>query len=347
MRAFIKKYGSVLYIALATAIVLVVISRSKDLPDAIKAFGYMETEWVWAALAVMVLYILTRCGLLIYYLRRQGEKIGLFDALVVSGTGHFYSAITPSASGGQPMQVLAMHRRGIPVSTAVATVSVKFIGFQVSLLLMGLICWILNGSMVYGQLGGMLYIVVLGFVLNGVLMAAVILTAGRIALVNRALSWCVRLAARLHFVKDEDATRAKAQKSLEEYRSALWALLTHPLDALMVLLLSLLQVLFLMSVPFCLYRAFALEGWTFGQLLTLQLLLFISAAFVPLPGAAGVQEGGFYLFFLDIFPEGSILAAMLCWRLFTYYLLMIFGLATMIAESLRNWIRGKGRPRDG
>ena len=346
MRAFIKKYGSVLYIALATAIVLVVISRSKDLPDAIKAFGYMETEWVWAALAVMVLYILTRCGLLICYLRRQGEKIGLFDALVVSGKGHFYSAITPSASGGQPMQVLAMHRMGIPVSTAAATVSVKFIGFQVSLLLLGLVFWILNGSMVYEQLGGMLYIVVLGFVLNGVLMAVVILTAGRIALVNRALAWCVRLAARLHLVKDENAARTRAEESLEEYRSALWALLTHPLDALMVLLLSLLQIFFLMGVPFCLYRAFSLEGWTFGQLLTLQLLLFISAAFVPLPGAAGVQEGGFYLFFLDIFPEGSILAAMLCWRLFTLPA-DVFGLATMIAESLRNWIKGKGRPRDG
>ena len=60
-----------------------------------------------------------------------------------------------------------------------------------------------------------------------------------------------------------------------------------------------------MLVPLCLYRAFGLSGWAPADLFTLQLLLFIAAAFVPLPGAAGAQEGGFYLFFRGVFPEGK------------------------------------------
>jgi len=61
---------------------------------------------------------------------------------------------------------------------------------------------------------------------------------------------------------------------------------------------------------------------------------------VPLPGAAGAQESGFCVFFRGIFPEDSLAAAMLCWRWFTYYLLMILGLIMMAAGSGK---RTKGR----
>ena len=40
-------------------------------------------------------------------------------------------------------------------------------------------------------------------------------------------------------------------------------------------------------------------------LLTLSLLLFISASYTPLPGASGAQEGGFLYYFRNIFTGGT------------------------------------------
>ena len=347
MKKFIKKYASALYILLASLLVVVIVLHSSDLPAAMQAFGTLKPQWLWACGGLIALYLAARAATLIYYLGRQGVRIALTDAFIVTGIGQFYSAITPSSSGGQPMQVLAMHRLGIPVSTGTATVSVKFIGFQCAVLIIGLIFWLTHWDMTAEQLAGMRYLVVLGYLVNSALLVGVVLTMVRSRWVNRAISWCVRQLARLHITKDQESSEHKALVLLEEYRQALTQLIAHPGQALAVLALSCLQIVSLMAVPVCLYQAFSLSGWAPVDLFTLQLLLFIAAAFVPLPGAAGAQEGGFYLFFRGVFPEGEILAAMLCWRFFTYYLLMAVGLVAVVAYEIRDWLCRRREERHG
>lgn len=347
MLKFLRKYAGVAYILLASLVVVAVVLNSTELPDAMRAFGTLKVGWVWVCAALMCMYLLLRSCTLWYYLRRQGFRIKLVDVIMVTGVGQFYSAITPSSSGGQPMQVLALHRRGIPVSTATAALAVKFLGFQSAFMLLGLGFWLGNWQMVARQLGGMRYLVALGYVVNSALMVGVLLTMVRSHWVNRALGWCVRQLARLRIVKDEQAMQLKAVQMLEEYRAAFKHLIAHPGQALAVLALSCAQIMCLMGVPACLYRGFGLTGWQSGELYTLQLLLFIAAAFVPLPGAAGAQEGGFYLFFQGVFPEGDVLAAMLCWRCFTYYLLLVLGMVAVVADALRGWIVRRRAQGDG
>lgn len=131
---------------------------------------------------------------------------------------------------------------------------------------------------------------------------------------------------------------------MNDYRQSLLTLKSRPLDAAVMFLLSLMQVFFLMVVVCCLYHAFRLGGTDNLSLLTLQLLLFITAAFVPLPGAAGAQEGGFYLFFRGIIPETDIVALMICWRFFTYYLLLMLGLIAVIWDGIaRRIVRRRGK----
>jgi uncharacterized membrane protein YbhN (UPF0104 family) len=66
---------------------------------------------------------------------------------------------------------------------------------------------------------------------------------------------------------------------------------------------------------------------------TLQTLLYISASFVPLPGASGAQEYGFTLFFGSIFPGTMMIGVIVVWRIMTYYLLMATGFAAVLAEG--------------
>ena len=84
----------------------------------------------------------------------------------------------------------------------------------------------------------------------------------------------------------------------------------------------------------CGFLNFGILAQSFA-IMTLQLLLFIAAAFVPLPGAAGAQESGFCVFFHGIFQEESLMAAMVCWRFFSYYLLLVVGLIMMAVAGFR------------
>ena len=63
------------------------------------------------------------------------------------------------------------------------------------------------------------------------------------------------------------------------------------------------------------------------------MLLYVSAAYTPLPGASGAQEGVFALYFANIFPSGIRFMALLLWRFFTYYISLIIGAIVTIVKG--------------
>ncbi len=327
MKKAVKRYAGALYVAAMTAAVLVVLSCTDELSRVGAALSALDMRWVVAAAACIAAYLFLRMAALRGYLARHGARISWRTAMGATGVGQFYSAITPSASGGQPMQVLWLRRRGVPASLGTACVSAKFLGFQTAVLLLGGALGLANWRAVSAQIYGLRWLVVLGYALNGGLIACVLLTLPRAGAVRWLGGWIVRLGARLKFVKRPEAALARFDAAFADYRAALISLIRNPLDALAMLAVSLAQVLAYMGVAVCLYHAFGLSGASDQWVLTLQTLLFIAAAFVPLPGAAGAQESGFIAFFHGVFPEGDLAAAMLCWRFFTYYLLLVGGLA--------------------
>ena len=51
----------------------------------------------------------------------------------------------------------------------------------------------------------------------------------------------------------------------------------------------------------------------------------VVAAYTPLPGASGAQEGVFSLYFQSLLPGDLMLSGLLAWRFITYYLVLIVG----------------------
>lgn len=340
MRALLKKYFGPIYIALITAVVAGILLCNNEMGMIFDALGALNVRWVWAAGGCIVVYLFLRMAQMRYYLARRGQRIGWLQAAEVTGAGQFYSAITPSSSGGQPMQVLHLRRMGVPVSLGTACASVKFLGFQTAFLALGGVMAVARWEMLSHQLYGLRWLVALGYVVNAALIVAVVLTIPKSRAVDALIRLVIRLGERLRLVKNGEAAFERFQDSLKDYRDALVQLMKAPMDALIVFGLSLLQVVAYMFVAVCMYRAFGLTGMPDGDILALQLMLFIAAAFVPLPGAAGAQESGFCAFFAGIFPGDSLIAAMVCWRFFSYYLLLVLGLAMMLP------VRFRGRKRN-
>ena len=100
-----------------------------------------------------------------------------------------------------------------------------------------------------------------------------------------------------------------------------------------------LGMLALMMVPVCLYHALGLSGIAVIEIITVGVLLYISASYTPLPGASGAQEGGFALFFSGIFPDATLFVALLIWRFFTYYLTIIVGAVVTTVENVSGMIK--------
>ena len=60
-------------------------------------------------------------------LRNRGYRISLFRVLLTVLIGMYYSNLTPSSAGGQPMQVNSMRKAGIPVGYGTMAVTIRFI----------------------------------------------------------------------------------------------------------------------------------------------------------------------------------------------------------------------------
>ena len=311
------------------------------------AWHTMRTaDWKWILMAIgawCVFISFEALGIHVFF-RRQKVKIHYFSSLIVTLIGSFYSSVTPAATGGQPMQVLALKRRGIPAGISTSNLAVKFFTFQTALLSLGGLMWILNPGVVQDCIARVgIWFVIAGFLLNGLTVVAVLMLAISKNLVRAILTLAIRIGKALHLVKDVADTASKADAAIEDFHASVDMLTHHPLQLFQLYLLSCVQVLGLMSIVYCVYRALGLSSRSYFDILTLQLLLYIGASFTPLPGASGAQEGGFLLIFGNVFPDAKMFGAQLLWRFFTYYFTLIIGITAIIIDSAGNIRRVKKR----
>ena len=330
-----------LVIFLTIGIVIYLGAANGDIGDAWVALISSDLNWIGAAVVSYGIFMIFEALSVHVFFRQQNVKIKFRSTLLVSIIGMFYSSVTPAATGGQPMQVFAFKKRGVAAGISSSGLAVKFFCFQVALLSLGGLFWILHPEIVNACVNRARVIVITGFVLNGFTVAAVLLLAINKNIVRGIITLIINIGKKLHIIKDVARTTSKLDAALADFHASVNMVTHHPGQLLVLIGISCIQVMGLMSISYCVYRAMDLSGHLFGEILALQLLLYIGASFTPLPGASGAQEGGFYIFFQDIFPANKMLGALLLWRFFTYYLSLIVGLGCVVWDSSSNMKRKK------
>ena len=118
-------------------------------------FHHFEFAEIWGiiqsasggplAVAVMMVpvYLLCYGGVMQLFLRSFGYRTGLLRCTGYGCIDFYYSAITPSSTGGQPMVIYHMEKDGVPMSKAVLAPLVHTVLYKVVLILFtvaGLVC---------------------------------------------------------------------------------------------------------------------------------------------------------------------------------------------------------------
>ena len=127
----------------------------------------------------------------------------------------------------------------------------------------------------------------------------------------------------MHIARKPEQTLEGWLEHIELFHSTIRSMKLRQL--LMQCLFGGLQLMSLMTVIWCVYRGLGLTGSTWGELVTLDLAHYLSAAYTPMPGASGASEGVFSLYYHLVFPGSLGVAAMLLWRFYTYYISLIAG----------------------
>ena len=330
-----SKKSTIFNIVLITVVILaviLVIILNGDIEVTWNTLIHANLNWVLAAFGCWVGFVLLDAFFMQAFFIQQGIRIGYHHNIYVALIGMFYSNVTPAATGGQPMQVMSLKRRGVNPGISSTGVAVKFFCWQLALLMAGTALWIFNPDAL-DLTGKPIAFIVLGYLLNGAAVAVVFLLALRPRAVTGLINFVLKAGSKLHLIKNPDATRQKMEHSIDEFNSSVDMIKNHPFQLIRLIMIEILQVVSLMSITYFVYRAVGLSEVDYLDILTIQTLLYITVSFFPLPGAAGAQEIGFSGFFKGVFGE-TCSAAMLIWRFFTYYIMILLGLVGVVEDSV-------------
>jgi len=331
-----KKLLTILYILLTVCIILIIGVFDKSIYDLGEVFGRLNLFWVGLGFLSMVLYWICDGIILDYTTASMYGRKHFLQSLKVALIGQYYNAVTPFASGGQPVQVYYMRKMGIPIGYAGSILTVKFLAYQTVLSLYCIWAMVLKLKFVLNQYTEIFWLSLIGFLINA---AAVFLIILVIISKNLVISLSVKiisLAHRFKLLKDPDKAQESAKKHLEDFHKSAEFMKHNIWEMIVICVWTALQLTFYFSITYFIYRAFDLNTASMIDMIAIQSFLYLAVSFFPTPGASGASEGGFYIFFSMFFPKSLLFVSMLIWRVVSYYSNIIVGGILILADSIRN-----------
>lgn len=322
-----------LYIA-ATVIVMVLFGvLNRQFKNVFRTLSNMTPGFLTLAVLVTVAYCFFEGGIIRLLMKSQGVPMKRRDGLKIGLIGLYYSYITPSATGGQPMQAAYLRRDKVPVGLSTAVLFMKFACFQCAFVLISLVSFCGMYPKLAAENPGIIPFIVLGLVVNvgSVVFFSCLFNKRVLGTLCRFAKWIVKkikfLEKRFHLLDSIDKFQADFSSYTDDFqgkwKSILWAAL-----------LSVPQFILQMSIIYFVFRAFGYSTISYFEVLAVQSLLQVSVSFMPMPGASGAQEIGFSAFFKNYFRPGDLYSAVMVWRFFTYYLVVIAGALLVVADQL-------------
>ncbi|MDR0223322.1 MAG: flippase-like domain-containing protein [Oscillospiraceae bacterium] len=254
--------------------------------------------------------------------------------VVITLIGHYFNCITPFATGGQPMQIYYMTRYGVSLGGSVVALLSRFIVYQFVLTVYTAAVLFANFSYYTKELGGLMFLTIIGFSVNFCVLFALITLAFFKKTAEKISHGAIKIAAKLRLIKEVKKKIAYIDGELEQYHKNFELIRKNPLLVLKLMILSAFQLTVFFSVSFVIYRGLGLSGVSPFIIISNQAFVLMISSFVPLPGAIGAAEGSYGLFFAPIFGE-SITFSVFLWRVLTFYLPIVAGLITTVLVSAR------------
>lgn len=316
--------GFILIIALVTFHLMF---GEKELAEIIRDIRSADPLWIAAGACASLLFVSGEAAIIHYMLRILDQRTNFFKCLKYSFIGFFFSYITPSSSGGQPMQMYYMKKDKLKIGYSTLIMLLITIAYKSVLILMGLGFLAFNFTTVRNYAEDMKLLIILGFVLNLSFIAALLLVFIKPIWARAAGIKIVAILARLRIMKprNKDKNTEKIISICDTYAMGADYIKKNLSVVFNVFMMTAVQRILLFSVTWIVYRAYGLKETSFIDILTLQIMIGVAVEMLPLPGAAGITEGCFLLTFTTIFGTELVNPALLINRGLTFYLILFIG----------------------
>ena len=209
---------------------------------------------------------------------------------VYSAADVYFSAITPSASGGQPASAYFMLKDGIAGTAVMAALLLNLIMYTLAILTIGLVDILIFPEVFLNfSIGCRVLIVAGGLALAGLGIIFYLLLRKQ-ALIESVGTFFVRILRMIHCGRLADKLEKKLEVSIEKYSSLVDVIFDGKRMLWKVYILNLLQRLSQIIVTLFSFAALHGDLRKLPQLLATQIYVVMGSNCVPIPGGMGVTD---------------------------------------------------------
>ena len=335
MNASRKNQLSYLFFIILAILAIYTVFQDNDMGMVAASLTKMKMSYLLtAALAALVFTMLE--GVMIWYLLRGIQGTAKFkDCIRYSFVGFLYSGITPSATGGQPMQLYHMKRDGNDLSASMVVLMTVALVYKLVLVLMGIAMVLFGFPVLKENLGNYLHLFYLGMFLNTALVVVLLVVMIFPGFARWMILRMENLLVRVRILKKSSWRTARLRRVIEGYQLALQFLLRHQKQVAVVILATFGQRCLVFILPYIVYRGFGLEGADALTILMIQMSIYLAVDMLPLPGAQGITELMYKRAFRDVFTVEYVVPSMCVTRGISFYFLLLFSMIVCVAHHVR------------
>ena len=320
------------FLAVVFALTIYGVFHGEDLSSMMDAIHRADKRWLIPGIALVAFFIWGESIIIWYMMRSSGILLKKRTCFLFSSVGFFFSCITPSASGGQPMQIYYMKKEKISIPVSTVILMIVTITYKLVLVVIGIGIAIFGRGFLHKYLEGILPVFYLGLALNIFCVTFMTILVFHPLLAKAIMVKGMKLLERLHLVKKKDGRLKKLEDSMDTYRNTAAYLKNNPFVIVKVIGITFIQRMALFAVTWFVYQAFGLHGTGFWEILFLQAVISVSVDMLPLPGGMGISETLFLNIFSPVFG-GLLLPGMVLSRGLGYYgELLISAAFTVVAQ---------------
>lgn len=298
--------------------------KELNFEDLKETFFTLDKTYLSLAVCFLGLLILVEAFNIRFIIKQIGRDCTLNQSILYSASDLYFSAMTPSASGGQPAAIYYMSKNGIPVAEGSAVMLLNISMYVGSIMVLTFVALISKFGFFWQQnlTFKALFSVGICMQVGGMFLClSAMFSKNTLAKLEKL---AIKIIYSLKFVRYKEEKAAAVNKNLATYFASASLAKSKPYMMPVLLIGNIVQRLCMFGIGYFVYRAFSYDQASFFDFSMAQTMLFVAVNAIPLPGAVGISEAIFIVLFKGIYRSQKTLAqGMVFTRGINYYLCFI------------------------
>lgn len=331
-----KKYWiSAAVLVLVICLTMYTLLKDFNISDIVNTILGVNPVYIVLCVAMVILYAFFEGIGLRVVLKTFGTKISYLKGFVYGNIDLYFSLITPSSTGGQPVMAYYMNKDSIPISQSTMAILLNTLNFKAVLVTLSTAVLIFMPDVVFGNGTAVTVLFFAGYGMQ-LLMGALCVMSMFCQNILRKISFAIiNWLGRIRIIKDPQKATTSFGKSLDDYAQCAEFLKGSRLIMPKVYVVNFIQRIFLFTIGYLVYISFGQNSLNYFEVVGIQATIAMAANFLPIPGAVGVTELVFMLLYSTIYPDQTLLvSALLLTRIFDFYFSLLLSGGVSVANHI-------------